>query len=165
MNDLLIRPAARSDLPAITAIYNDAILRTTATFDTEPKTDAEQATWFERHGDRHPILVGVSDGRVVGWASLSQWSDRCAYAETAEVSVYVHAEQRGRGIGSRLMTALDAEAQRCGLHTLIARIVQDNQASLRLCEAIGFRHVGVMKEVGFKAGRRLDVHLLQKVYA
>lgn len=164
MNDIGIRRATRSDLPAITEIYNDAILHTTATFDTQPKTEVEQLAWFEAHDERHPVLVAVLEGQVAGWASLSQWSDRCAYADTAEVSAYVRAQHRGRRIGSQLTAAIDQEARRVGLHTLLARIVEGNEASLRLCTAAGFAPVGTMKEVGCKFGRRLDVHLLQKVY-
>jgi L-amino acid N-acyltransferase YncA len=164
MNDIHIRRATHSDLPAITEIYNDAILHTTATFDTQPKTGVEQLASFEAHDERHPVLVAVLEGQVAGWVSLSRWSDRCAYADTAEVSAYVRAEHRGCRIGSRLMTAIVQEARRVGLHTLLARIVEGNEASLRLCLAAGFVLVGTMKEVGWKFGRRLDVHLLQKVF-
>ncbi len=164
MQATAVRRAALPDLPAITAIYNDAILRTTATFDTEPKTESEQLAWFQAHDDRHPVFVAVLDGRIVGWVSLSRWSDRCAYSETAEVSAYVDASFRGRGVGRQLMEAIDKEAQGCGLHTLIARIVEGNEPSLRLCVSFGFERVGVMKEVGLKFGRRLDVIIMQKVY-
>jgi L-amino acid N-acyltransferase len=112
MQDTVIRPAALPDLPAITAIYNHAILHTTATFDTEPKTDAEQMAWFKAHGERHPSLVATVDGQVVGWASLSAWSDRCAYSDTAEVSTYVDADYRGRGIGNALGEAIDRETHK-----------------------------------------------------
>lgn len=81
---LEIRRAELSDLEAITAIYNEAVLTTTATFDTEPKAAAERVAWFESHDDRHPILVAVSSGQLVGWASLSRWSERPAYDDTAE---------------------------------------------------------------------------------
>jgi phosphinothricin acetyltransferase len=164
MLDTVIRPATRDDLRAITEIYNDAVLRTTATFDTEPKTDCEQQSWFDAHDAQHPILVGVFDGRVVGWVSLSRWSDRCAYRETAEVSAYVHPAFRGQGVGGQLMAAIVTEARRLGFHTLIARIAEGNEASLRLCTAVGFESIGVMREVGFKFGRRLNVHLLQKLF-
>src|SRR3972149_6240475 len=87
--NILIRTAELSDLDWITNIYNEAILTTTATFDTHPKSRAEQLEWFQTHDARHPILVAVLDGNVVGWASLSKWSDRCAYSETGETSFYV----------------------------------------------------------------------------
>lgn len=155
-----IRTARVSDLPAITEIYNEAILKTTATFDTEPKSEAEQLEWFETHDSRHPILVAELDGAVVGWTSLSKWSDRCAYADTAEVSTYVKEGFRGKGFGRKLKEAIDAEAHRLGLHTVIARITEGNEVSIHLNEAFGFEHIGVMKEVGYKFGRWLDVHLM-----
>ena len=161
MNTPTIRPATIADLPAITGIYNDAILTTTATFDTEPKTIAEQRAWFEDHGPRYAVLVAVSGGTVTGWASLSPWSDRCAYADTAEISVYVEAAHRGRGIGRALAEATVAAAREAGLHTLLSRIAEGNEPSVRLTESLGFRHVGVMHEVGFKFGKRLDVYLME----
>ncbi len=160
----LIRPAQMADLPAITEIYNEAILTTTATFDTETKNAAYMKTWFAAHDARHPVLVAEVAEQVVGWASLSKWSDRLAYADTAEASVYVHSTRRGRGLGRQLLEALSTEGQRVGLHTLIARIETGNQASLALAQAVGFESIGIMREVGRKFGRLLDIHLLQKIY-
>jgi L-amino acid N-acyltransferase YncA len=162
---MTVRPARLSDLPAITEIYNEAILNTTATFDTEPKTETEQTAWFNAHDDRHPILVAELDGAVVGWTCLSKWSDRCAYSGTAEISLYIKDGFRGKGIGRKLMEAIDAEARRLGLHTAILRIAEENVASLHLAERFGFRHVGVMREAGYKFGRWLDVHVMQKMYS
>ncbi len=71
-----VRAATAADVPAITEIYNEAILTTVATFDTEPKSLASQEAWFKAHDERHPILVAEIDGKVIGWASLSVWSDR-----------------------------------------------------------------------------------------
>lgn len=158
-----IRRAKLADLDAITAIYNDAIATTTATFDTEPKSAAEQLWWFEEHGERYPVVVAVLDGNIVGWASLSRWSDRCAYADTAETTFYVAAGYRGRGIGRQLKQAIIEEAQRLRFHTLIARVAEGSDASLHLNESFGFVHIGTMREVGRKFGRLLDVHLLQKM--
>jgi phosphinothricin acetyltransferase len=162
-NDSQIRRASLHDLEAITEIYNEAILTTTATFDTEPKTVAERRTWLEAHDQRHPVLVAVVDGRVVGWASLSKWSDRPAYDDTAETSFYVKSEYRGQGVGRRLKAAIIEEAQRLGLHTLIARVAGESNESLHLNQSFGFELVGTLKEVGCKFGRRLDVHILQKM--
>jgi len=161
---LTIRKATLPDLSAITEIYNAAILKTVATFDTEPKTDAEQKSWFNGHGAKYPILVAEQDNLIVGWASLSMWSDRCAYADTAETSLYVREEYQGRGIGRKLNEAIIQEGGKAGLHTLIARIAADNEASTHLAELAGFKHIGIMKEVGRKFGRRLDVHLMQFIY-
>jgi phosphinothricin acetyltransferase len=158
-----IRKAQLDDLPHITAIYNDAILTTTATFDTNPKSDAEQLDWFRAHDDRHPILVAERDGQVVGWCSLSAWSDRCAYANTAETSFYVRREFRGQGIGRQLKQAIIDEAKRLGFHTLIARVAEGSIESAHLNESLGFARVGTLKQVGRKFGRHLDVHLYQKM--
>ena len=73
---LEIRRATVADLPAITEIYNDAILKTVATFDTETKTIEDQKAWLEHHGEKYPVLVAVEDSVIKGWASLSPWSDR-----------------------------------------------------------------------------------------
>lgn len=160
----IIRPATLDDITAITAIYNEAILTTVATFDTEPKSEAERAAWFSAHDARHSILVAEIEGGVIGWASLSQWSDRLAYAETAEISLYVHSSRRGQGIGRQLTAAIVAEGEKAGLHTLIARIAAGNEASVRLHRAAGFELIGIMREVGRKFGQLLDIHLMQKIY-
>ena len=162
-NFVTTRRAAVSDLEAITQIYNEAILTTTATFDMEPKSLAERKGWFESHDERHPVLVAIVDGEVVGWASLSQWSERRAYDDTAETSFYVRSTHRGRGIGRRLKEAIIEEARRLGFHTLIARIAEGSNESLHLNSSVGFVHVGTLKEVGRKFGRLLDVHIMQKM--
>ncbi|HTR80780.1 MAG TPA: GNAT family N-acetyltransferase [Bacteroidota bacterium] len=158
-----IRNAVISDLDAITEIYNEAILSTTATFDTEPKKPTERLEWFKSHRERHPILVAVIDGKVVGWASLSRWSDRAAYDGTAETSFYVKAEYRGHGIGRKLKGAIISEAQRLKFHTLIARVAEGSEESLHLNKSFGFVYVGTLKQVGRKFGKLLDVDILQKI--
>lgn len=159
-----VRRACQGDLPAITRIYNDAIATTVATFDTCPKTAEEQREWFASHGPRHPVLVADGDGMVVGWCSLTPWSDRCAYCDAAEASLYVDASQQGLGVGTQLLKALIAEGRKVGLHTIIGRITEGNEVSLRLVKAAGFDHIGTMREVGRKFGRLLDVHLMQYIY-
>jgi L-amino acid N-acyltransferase len=160
---ILIRRAVISDLKAITEIYNEAIVSTTATFDTEPKTEAERLSWFEAHGERHPILVAVLGEKVVGWSSISKWSERPAYVDTAETSFYVRLEFRGQGIGRRLKEATIEQARNLKFHSLIARVAEGSKESLHLNESFGFAHVGTLKEVGRKFGRLLDVHIMQKM--
>ncbi len=161
---LTIRPATIDDLGAITAIYNQAILTTVATFDTKPKSLDEQKEWFEQHGARNPILVAELENHVVGWASLSRWSDRCAYSDTAEVSLYVAEENRGKGIGRMLLESIVDAGRGAGFHTIVARIAEGNDASVDLHRTVGFEQVGVMKEVGRKFGKLLDVVILQLIY-
>ena len=159
-----IRKAIYTDVPAITGIYNEAILTTTATFDTEPKTTAAQRKWFKAHGPKNPILVAVEGGKIIGWASLSAYSDRCAYSGTAELSVYVKEKFRNHGIGRKLMQAVLEEGKKAGLHTIISRIAGGNDVSIHLHRQFDFADIGTMKEVGNKFGQLLDVSLMQKMY-
>ena len=160
---LTIRRAELADVPAIADIYNEAILTTTATFDIEPKSVAERTQWLQSHDERHPVLVAVVDGKVAGWASLTRWSERRAYDDAAEPSLYVHSTHRGRGIGRKLQDAIIEEARRLRYHTLIARVAEGNRESLHLGESAGFVRVGTLEEVGRKFGRLLGVHVMQKM--
>jgi len=159
-----IRTATPKDIPAITKIYNDAIQTTVATFDTEEKTIDEQKQWFKSHGPRNPILVAEKQHCIVGWAALSQWSDRCAYDQTAELSIYVDLPHQRKGIGTQLLNHIIRNGKEAGLHAIIARITEANTDSIRLHESVGFVPIGTMKEVGYKFGTRLDVYLMQKIY-
>lgn len=159
-----IRPATEKDITAITDIYNDAVLNTTATFDTEPRTYSDRLEWLRKHGEQHPVLVAEADGQVAGWASLSRWSDRAAYDSTAETSLYVHSSFRHRGIGKQLMEMLVLSGRKAGLHSLIARITHGNEQSIYLHERMGFVMIGTMKEAGRKFGQYHDVHFMQKIF-
>ena len=161
---LTVRPAAENDVPVITEIYNEAILNTIATFDTEQKTVEQQLNWFRAHDASHPVFVGEFKNLVIAWASLSKWSDRCAYDSTAEVSIYVHKDFRNQGIGKQLMEIIVLEGKERGLHTLISRITSGNEKSIYLHERLGFEQIGVLKEVGKKFDKFHDVHMLQKVF-
>ena len=160
---MLIRKAEITDVPTITEIYNEAILTTLATFDLEPKSVEERTAWFRSHDERFPILVAVEEGKVVGWASLTRWSDKRAYDVTAETSFYVLSDCRGRGIGRKLKEAIIEEARRLGFHSLLARVTETSLESIHLNEEAGFVHVGTLKEVGEKFGRLLNVHMMQKI--
>jgi len=161
---ITIRPATEKDVPRITEIYNDAILTTTATFDTEEKSLEDRVDWFRAHGKIHPVLVAEKNDVVIGYASLSRWSDRCAYDTTAETSLYIHKDYRKQGVGKQLLEVLVLEGEQVGMHTLIARITSGNEQSVYLHERLGFHVVGTLREVGKKFGNFHDVHMLQKVY-
>ncbi len=156
-----IRLATIEDLDAICAIYNHEVAHTTATFDTEPRAGERAAAWFTGHDPaRHPITVCESGGVVAGWASLSAWSERCAYDGAAETSVYVQTEFRGRGIARLLYDDLIERAKRHGFTVLLARLAIPNKPTERLHEAVGFREIGVMRRIGEKFGERIDVRLM-----
>jgi L-amino acid N-acyltransferase YncA len=156
-----VRPAGHEDLPRILDIYNREVLVSTATYDTVPRTPAEHRKWFSLHDADHPVLVADSGGVVAGWASLSPWSDRAAYARSVEVSVYVAEEHRRKGAGRLLLQALIDAGRAHGCHALLARISADNEASIRLHAELGFEVVGTLREVGVKFGRVLDVRLME----
>lgn len=158
---ITLRDARADDLPRIRAIYNHEVLTSTATYDTTPRTEAEQAAWFRHHGGAHPVYVAEADGAVIAWASLSPWSDRAAYGGSVEVSVYVDASARRRGAGRILLARLVQAARECGHHALLARISADNEASIALHAAQGFTVVGMLKEVGVKFDRLLDVAIME----
>ena len=101
------------------------------------------------------------DGVVAGYASLSAYRERAGYRTTVEDSVYVHADHRGAGVGRALLDEIVDVARERGFHSVIARIVADHAASIRLHAAVGFQHVGVEREVGRKFGRWLDVAVMQ----
>jgi len=156
-----VRAASHADLPRILEIYNREVLVSTATYDTVPRTEADHRKWFAMHGPEHPILVAETAGRVIGWASLSPWSDRAAYSKTVEVSVYIAEEYRRRGIGKRMLESLVEAGKERGHHALLARISADNEASVHLHAQCGFRVVGTMLEVGVKFERMLDVTIME----
>jgi len=158
---LIIQPATLNDLRAITDIYNQAVLHTNTTFDIKPKTLKERKIWFSRHDSRHPVLVAQRDNLIVGWASLSLWSDRPAYADTAEISMYIREGYWGQGIGRELTLAIFKAGKDAGIHMIISCITEGNAASLHLGKALGFRRIGVIKEAGSKFGKLLDVYLNQ----
>jgi phosphinothricin acetyltransferase len=164
MDEIVIRPATTDDAAAMAAIYNQAVAASTATFDTIPETPERRLAWLAEHtAPQHPVIVAEREGRVVGWGSLSAYSTRCAYEATVEASTYIDENETGRGLGTRLSEAL-LEAGRAGrVHAVLARICTENAPSLAMCRKLGFFEIGVMREVGVKFGRSLDVMMLEKI--
>ncbi|HUO48166.1 MAG TPA: GNAT family N-acetyltransferase [Acidimicrobiales bacterium] len=156
-----VRLARVSDAAAIRAIYNAEVAGSTVTFDIEPRTLAQQRRWVEQHQGAHPAVVAVDAGEVAGFGSLSVFRDRAAYSGTVEDSVYVGEGWRGRGVGRLLLEELLSLARKQGFHSVIARIADDNAASIALHRRCGFELVGVEKEVGRKFNRWIDVAVLQ----
>ena len=133
-----IRPLEVADWPVVERIYAEGVETGDATFETEPPS------WDEFDRGRLPghRLVAVEQGEVVGWAALSPTSTRACYAGVVEHSVYVAEEKRGRGVGKALLEALIAGADAAGLWTIQTSIFPENEASVALHRALGFRVVG-----------------------
>jgi L-amino acid N-acyltransferase YncA len=152
-----IRALDESDWPAVASIYADGIATGDATFESEVPT-------WERWDAAHPSLrlVAEDGDGVVGWAALSPYSDRRCYRGVAEESVYVSARARGRGVGRALLDELIARAEADGYWTLLAGVFPENEASVRLHEAVGFRVVGVHERLGERDGVFRDVVWLER---
>lgn len=144
--------------PEVRAVYEEGLATGDATFETEAP---EWERWDASHL-RACRLVALADGRVAGWAALSPVSMRKVYAGVAEVSVYVGAAFRGRGVGRTLLEALVLESESEGVWTLQAGIFPENVASVALHEACGFRVVGRRERIGQLKGRWRDTVLLER---
>jgi L-amino acid N-acyltransferase YncA len=153
-----LEPMRGEDWPEVKAIYEEGIATGQATFETEAPT---WETWNENHLAKCR-LVARNQGEVVGWAALSPVSGRCVYAGVAEVSVYVAAKARGRGIGKALLGQLIKESEGAGIWTLEAGIFPENGASISVHKACGFREVGRRQRLGQLAGAWRDVLLMER---
>ncbi|MBO5524330.1 MAG: N-acetyltransferase [Roseburia sp.] len=161
----MIRRAERKDIPALMEIYNEAILHTTATFDTETKDEKDRTEWFLEHTGRYVIFVYEEAGAVMGYASLSRYRDRKAFDPAVEISIYIHEKYRGRGIGGRLMEETLKYAKGCReIGTVISLITSDNEVSIHLHEKFGFSYCGQIRNAGVKFGKNLSLNAYQIIY-
>jgi len=148
---------------AILDILNDAIVHSTALYDYQPRQMQNMVTWFEAKRAGHFPVIGIEDaqGTLLAFGSYGTFRAWPAYKYTAEHSVYVHRDHRGRGLGLEVMRALIESARQRDLHALVGGIDATNTASIALHQRLGFRHVGTLPQVGFKLGRWLDLALYQ----
>ncbi|RME18023.1 MAG: N-acetyltransferase family protein [Alphaproteobacteria bacterium] len=159
-----IRSCREGDLPAVQAIYADAVLNGTASFETAPPDLAEMTRrWRALREGGFPYLVAVDEETVLGYAYAGPYRPRRAYRATVENSVYVAATARGLGVGRALLADLVAAATQRGFRQMIAVIGDSaNAASIALHRGAGFAHVGTFRAVGWKHGRWLDSVLMQR---
>jgi phosphinothricin acetyltransferase len=159
-----IRDARPADLPALRDIYNDAVLNTTAIWNEQAVDLDNRQAWLDgRQAQGYPVLVIEGQGHVLGYASFGDWRPFDGFRHTVEHSVYVRSDQRGHGLGPRLMAALMERARACGKHVMVAAIESGNAASIRLHERAGFVVTGQMPQVGVKFGRWLDLTFMQLI--
>jgi len=157
------RAARPDDAAAIADIYNAGILEGGATFESVPRTVADIEHRLQAR-DRYPVVVAESGhGHVVGWAGVSRYRDRAAYAGIAEFSVYVAPAARGQQVGRRLLAALVDAARDAGFWKLVSRVFPFNVASLAACRAAGFREAGLYEKHGFLNGRWHDVVIVERL--
>ncbi len=161
--DLVVRDADAGDLEDIRRIYNEGIEDRVATLDEEPKSGKEIRAWFADHGERYAILVAERAGAIAGWAALNRYTHRCAYDGVADLSIYVARAQRGTGIGSGLLGALEAIARAHSFHKIVLFTFPFNAPGQRLYRKHGFREVGVFREQGRLDGHFIDVMAMEKI--
>ncbi|WP_018181898.1 GNAT family N-acetyltransferase [Kaistia granuli] len=163
MTMTLIRPATEADIPAILAIYNDAVVNTAAIWNDDVVDLDNRLAWFAaRQAQGYPVLVAVESDTVLGYASYGDFRAFQGYRFTVENSIYVASAARGKGAGTALLGALVAHAAANGKHVMVAGIEAGNDVSIRLHERHGFVETARMPELGFKFGRYLDLVFLQK---
>lgn len=162
-----VREALAADLPVLTSIYNHYIEHTPATFDIEPISLASRREWFDHFsgGGPYRLLVAVDDGDVVGYASSSRFRPKAAYDPSVEVTVYLHPDVTGRGIGVALYERLFAVLSEERLHRAYAAITQPNDASVALHRRFGFIEIGTLTEVGRKFDQWWDVLWMERSLA
>src|SRR5688572_27002714 len=158
-----LRLATLDDAEPIRQIYNLEVTTSTATFDLVPRSLEDQRAWQAERSGARAVVVAELEGEVCGFASLSPWRDRPAYATTVEDSVYVHRSHQGKGVGRALLDELVRTATAHGFHACMARIVGGHEASIALHARCGFEVVGTEREVGRKFGRWLDVVLMERL--
>src|SRR5260221_6359839 len=163
-HDMKIREATREDSATIARIYNQGIEDRSATLETQLRTAEERAEWLATRESRHPVLVAVDgSGMVVGWASLNPFNPRPAYDSVVDISVYVAREQRGRGIGDTLLSALEERARGLGYHKMVLAAFPTNAPGMRLYERHSFQTVGIYHEQGMLDNRWVDVIVIEKI--
>jgi L-amino acid N-acyltransferase YncA len=161
-----LRPLTSDDLAAAAEVYNHYVTTSTATFQTEPVSAEEWAAEsLAGEAGRHGAWAVLDDGggAFAGYLLVQPFKSRCAYRDTAEVTVYLTPESTGRGLGRAALDHAEAHARGAGLHALLAVVCAENDASLAAFERHGYARAALLKEVGTKFGRRLDVVYLEKV--
>ena len=159
-----IRPAATNDLQGILAIVNHAILNTTAIYDYEPRTIEAQRLWFDDKVERDlPVIIAEAEDKIVGFASYGAFNPKVGYRMTVEHSVYVADGFSGNGVGKQLLAELIALAKAQKIHVMVGLIDASNIGSIAFHRKFEFTENGILKEVGFKFGKWLDVQFMQLI--
>ena len=160
VNGVIVRPMEAGDAGAVLAIYQAGLDTGQASFEvTAPSWEDFDAAKLAGH--RH-VAADAGTGEVLGWAAVIAVSDRCVYAGVVEHSVYVHPDQRGRGVGAALLGALIRSTEAAGIWTIQSSVFPENAASLRLHEQAGFRVVGTRERIGRHHGEWRDVVFIER---
>nr|WP_176438455.1 GNAT family N-acetyltransferase [Actibacterium lipolyticum] len=160
----MLRDVVHADIPALIAIMAPVIRDTTASFSDEERDEAGwKAMIAARHAAGRAFLVAEADGVVLGYGTYDQFRSNNGYRLTMEHSIYLSPEAQGRGLGRKLMVALEDHARAAGVHSMFGGIDADNASSIAFHEAVGYAQVARLPQVGFKFDRWLDLVLMQKI--
>ena len=154
---------AFSHAPEMLAIFNEAILNSTALYDYKPRTMDDMAAWLAaKETGGHPVIGAFEDdGTLAGFASFGTFRAWPAYKYSIEHSIYIRADKRGAGLGKLLLSSLIRLAEEKGYHMMIGGIDSSNEASVRLHRSLGFTHCASIRQAGYKFGRWLDLEFYQ----
>ena len=157
------RPLNTGDMADVTRTYNHYVAHTTVSFHIAPRTEEEMAAMLLHSGEPFSAYALAEEGEWIGYCALVPFCGREAYAVTAELSLYLKPEVRGKGYGQAMLDFLEKEAAKKGFVSLMARVTAENAASVGLFENNGYKRAGYFERVGCKFGKLLDVIAFQKV--
>ncbi len=161
---ITIREATIHDIPKILDIVNHAIMHTTANYLYDVQTLEEQTRWFEnKQRSKFPVIVADLNGTAIGFGTYGTFREKIGYQYTVEHSVYVAPDLIGKGVGKQLLQSLISQAKDEGYHTMIGGIDAANKGSIAFHKKFGFTETGILKEVGFKFGKWLDLQFMQLI--
>lgn len=163
MDHVKIRLATLNDIKEVLSIYNEGIEDRIATLEASQKDLKYMIDWFNKHQDRYKVTVAELYGEVIGWASLNQYSTRKAYDGVADLSVYIKRTYRGKGIGGKLLSTIEAHGIENKFHKIILSTFPFNQLGTGLYKKKGYREVGVFKNHGKLDGEFVDVLIMEKL--
>lgn len=163
MENIAVRRATTEDVADILRIYNQGIEDRIATLEEEPKDLVYMKKWLDGHQGRHTVLVAEKKGRVVGWSSLNPYSQRCAYRGVADLSIYIHRDHRGQGVGSILLDALENEARNSEFYKIVLFTFPFNGQGQGLYRKMNYREVGIFENQGILEGKPIDVMIMEKL--
>lgn len=158
-----IRRAEQRDLPAVLEIYNQGIEDRTATLETETKDDAYIQSRFADRSPRYAVLVAERDGEILGWASINPYNKRAAYKGVGDLSIYIHRDHRGQGVGKQLLSELEKWGRAHAFYKFVLFTFPFNALGQGLYKKAGYREVGVFRNQGILDGRFVDVMAMEKL--
>ncbi|WP_413670562.1 N-acetyltransferase family protein [Mucilaginibacter sp. Mucisp86] len=163
MEPINFRDAAEADLDKIVEIYNSTVASRMSTADTEPVSVESRKKWFDEHNHTRPLWIAEeNDNNVVGWVSFQSFYGRPAYNATVEISIYIDANHRGKGLGKKMLEYSIATAPTLQIKTLIGFIFAHNDPSLKLFKSFGFEEWGNLPDIAVLDGEERGLKILGK---